>query len=238
MAEKRDYCEVLGRRQERQRRRNKEGLSQGGHQVPPGQESGRQGGRREVQGGRGGLRRAVEPRQAGPLRPVRPCRHERGRRRRRRRFRRFRRRLLDGGHLLAVRRHLRRPLRRRFPHVGLRGRPPRQPRLGHPHQGAAHAAGDRRGGHQEAQDQQDGRLRPVRRLGCEGQRRLRHLFDLQRLGLRHARREHLLRPDADAGRLPRLRRHGQGDHLAVRQVQGRRHAARAGRSWRSRSRPA
>ena len=87
----------------------------------------------------GGLRRAVEPRQARPLRPVRPCRNERRGGRRGRGLRRIqRRRILDGGHLLAVRRHFRRPFRRRVPLVGRRCAP-REPRVGHPRAGQVDA---------------------------------------------------------------------------------------------------
>ena len=145
MAEKRDYYEVLGVAKNANADEIKKAYRKAAIKYHPDKNPGDKEAEEKFKEAAEAYDVLSNPRQAGPLRPVRPCRHERGRRRRRRRFRRFRRRLLDGGHLLAVRRHLRRPLRRRFPHVGLRGRPPRQPRLGHPHQGAAHAAGDRRG---------------------------------------------------------------------------------------------
>lgn len=78
------------------------------------------------------------------------------------------------------------------------------------------------------QDQQDRRLRQVRRYGSQGRRFLFDLLDLQRHGPCDARRKHLLRPHADPERVPDLRRYGQGHHFALRQVQGRRHRPRFG----------
>ena len=68
----------------------------------------------------------------------------------------------------------------------------------------------------------------MRRLGSQGCELLCDLLDVRRLGLRDACGELLLRPGADAGRVPGVRRLGQGYHGSLRRVQGRRHAARPG----------
>ena len=66
------------------------------------------------------------------------------------------------------------------------------------------------------------------KCGGQGQQLLLDLFDLQRYGLCDACGEHLLRPYADAGRLPHVRRYGQSHHRTLRQVQGRGNPPRSG----------
>ena len=113
MAEKRDYYEVLGVQKNANADEIKKAYRKAAIQYHPDKNPGDKEAEEKFKGGRRGLRRTVESRQAGPLRPVRSCRHERCRRRRSRRIRGIRR-ILDGGYLLAVRRHFRRTLRRGF----------------------------------------------------------------------------------------------------------------------------
>ena len=109
---KRDYYEILGVAKNCRRPANQKRVPQARPAISSGSQSGQQGRRREVQGGRRGLRDSLGRRKARALRPVRPRRRVVAGRRGIRSVdvRRIR------GYL---RRHLRRLLRRR---------PPRRPR--------------------------------------------------------------------------------------------------------------
>ena len=77
MATQRDYYEVLGVERIRLERRDRRRLSQAGREVSSGQEPGRRGGDRAVQGSGRGVRGAQRRGQAVALRPLRPRRRER-----------------------------------------------------------------------------------------------------------------------------------------------------------------
>ena len=203
------------------------GLPQTRHQVPPRQESGRQAGRRALQGGRRGLQRAHRPAEAGPVRSLRPRRRERRRRPgwriQRRSFRRLRR--YPGRSL-----RLRRRLRRRTLRPRDTGPPGRRSEV----RLQDLIRGRRLRSHDQDQDPPAGDLRFLQRLRRRPRDRSRHLPRLSGTGPA-ALPAGLLHHQPHLFPLPGL---GTDHQEPVPPVPRRRAGFSGRRSWRSRFRPA